>query len=289
MKYTFYFQPLLFTYKLISILLILIIPLLILGCSTASSSFTKKATQLGFRTLLIQGENFKHTIYKNNINHKNILHVYLGSDGTPWFKGRYISNDATPLNPVMLRLMKMDTHPAIYLGRPCYHQHRMPDECNNTLWTNKRYSLPIVNSMVVALKHYIQQHTYNETDKNITLNLFGFSGGGTLAMLIAPRLPQVSTVVTLAGNLDTDRWASHHGYLPLTGSLNPAKQTILSAHIQQFHLLANLDKTVPNFITKPIILKQKNTRYRVLENADHHCCWQSEWLSVLKNINQSQH
>jgi len=264
--------------------------LIITGCSTASSSFATKASQFDFQSLSIQGINFSHTIYENKYaNQKNndtfVLHVYLGGDGTPWFKKRYISNDPTPLNPVMLHLMKMDNSPAIYLGRPCYHQHRMPNECNNTLWTHKRYSSSIVDSMVFALKQYIRQKRNNNVKINI--KLLGFSGGGTLAMLIAPHIQQVSTVVTLAGNLDIDRWASHHGYLPLTGSLNPAKQAPLSNTIQQFHLVGNEDKNAPTFISQPIFLMQKNAHYIIVKNADHHCCWASTWLSLLKKLNQS--
>lgn len=265
---------------------VLIIVFIISGCSSASSSFATKAQQIGFKTTLIQGTNFKHTVYKNNVlTNKKVLHIYLGGDGTPWFKGRYITRDPTPLNPVMLKLMKQDTTTAIYLGRPCYHRqdHRqqMPNHCDPSLWTNKRYSPIVVDSMVEAVKQYIQQHqnvvsdtnNNNNNAKDTDIKLFGFSGGGTLAMLIAPRLKGVSTVITLAGNLDTDVWTTYHGFLPLKGSLNPAKQPPLPAHIQQIHLAGGLDKTVPAFMIKAALKRQPNARYILLENADHHCCW----------------
>lgn len=261
---------------------------IIIGCSTPSASFAKKTMQLDFRPLSLQGLLFTHTIYENDktsslFNTRNVvLHVYLGGDGTPWLKGRYINSDPTPLNPVMLRLMYMDTYPAIYLGRPCYHQHKMEKttHCDYALWTNKRYSMSVVNSMVVALERYIQQ--YNK--HNLTIKLFGFSGGGTLAMLIAPRVQNVTHVVTLAANLDTESWTKHHGYEPLTGSLNPAKQPPLPHAIQQLHLMGKQDKIVPAFLNQPVIEKQHNARYRILKQADHRCCWTSIWSSVLDEL-----
>ena len=59
--------------------------------------------------------------------------------------------------------------------------------------------------------------------------LIGHSGGGTLAVLLAPRIEDVSGVVSIAANLDIDAWADHHNYDRLTGSLNPNSQPTDSA------------------------------------------------------------
>lgn len=257
--------------------IIVILPsLLMLGCSTASSSFAKKVSQSGFQTHYLQGVSYRHTFYKNNAkNHKGILHVYLGGDGTPWFKGRYITKDPTPLKPVMLDLMKSDKSPSIYLGRPCYHQFKMPANCDHSLWTNKRYSQQVVNSMTVALQRYIKQHNIT------TVHLFGFSGGGALAMLIAPNIANVQSVVTLAGNLDTDAWTAYHGYSPLIGSLNPATSPPLAPHIQQFHLVGEKDKNVPISIILSSVERQHNARLIRVKKATHQCCWVNDWQKIL--------
>lgn len=249
--------------------------LLVTGCSTASNTFSTKASQAGFQTQAIIGTRFTHTLYKNRQKNKGVLHVYLGGDGTPWFKGRYITRDPTPLKPIMLALMKMDTTASIYLGRPCYHQRNMPKNCDNSLWTHKRYSPAIVMSMVAALKRYRQQ-------QHIThINLFGFSGGGALAMLIAPHLAETKTVITLAGNLDTTAWTSYHNYAPLIGSLNPATARPLPAHIQQLHIVGGKDKNIPEQLIKPVVQRQPNAKLIRLKQADHHCCWKAYWPNVL--------
>jgi dienelactone hydrolase len=266
--------------KMIGNVLISLLPsLLIVGCSTASSSFANKASQSGFQTHYLQGASYRHTFYKNSDTHnKGILHVYLGGDGTPWFEGRYITKDPTPLKPVMLDLMKRDKTPSIYLGRPCYHQFKMPANCDNSLWTNKRYSQKVVNSMVIALTRYIERHNISH------IRLFGFSGGGALAMLIAPHITQVKQIVTLAGNLDTEAWASYHGYTPLIGSLNPATSPPLSSHIQQLHLVGDKDKNIPFNIIKASLKRQHNAKVMRLKQADHHCCWSKYWDKVLNLV-----
>jgi predicted esterase len=260
-------------------LVVLFPSLLIIGCSTASSSFADKALQSGFQTHYLQGLSYRHTFYKNGYtNNKGILNVYLGGDGTPWFKGRYITKDPTPLKPVMLDLMTIDKTPSIYLGRPCYHQRKMPANCDNSLWTNKRYSPKVVNSMTAALTQYIKQH-------NITnIRLFGFSGGGALAMLMAPQITQVTQVVTLAGNLDTDAWTSYHGYTPLIGSLNPATSSPLSSHIQQLHLVGDKDKNIPINIIKASLERQYTAKVIRLRQVNHHCCWLPHWKRVLASL-----
>jgi hypothetical protein len=241
-----------------------------------------KASQYGFQTIYVQGSNFKHTVYKNKQTPQGLLHVYLGGDGSPWFEGRYITRDPTPLKSVMLDLMKLDKTASIYLGRPCYHQSKMPANCDNSLWTNKRYSHIVVDSMVMALKRYSKQHNIRK------ISLFGFSGGGTLAMLIAPFISEIDTVITLAGNLDTDAWIAYHDYAPLTGSLNPSTKSPLPTHIKQLHLLAKRDKNMPAEIIKSAVKRQNNAQILILDYADHHCCWVKNWKKILGTLHSKR-
>lgn len=251
----------------------------VFGCSTASLNFDRKAKGLGFYSVKIQGLNFTHIVYaNNNSNDKEELHVYLGGDGSPWFKGRYITDDPTPLNPVMLNLMKMDNAPSIFLGRPCYHQFKMPSNCKKSLWTNQRYSLDIVKSMVAAVKSYTRKNNYSK------VKLFGFSGGGALAMLMAGRLQNVTTVVTLAGNLNTDAWVEFHRYLPLIGSLNPSKEPPLRSNIQQVHLVGLMDENIPMTIIEAEVSRQGKATLMLVKDANHYCCWGVIWRQVLMQL-----
>lgn len=178
----------------------------------------------------------------------------------------------------MLRLMGVDKKPAIFVSRPCYYQLKMPSNCKKLLWTNKRYSKVVIESMAQAINKYIQLNKVRE------IRLIGFSGGGTIAMLLAPHIPNVNTVVTLAGNLDIDAWTTYHGYLPLRGSINPATQTSLSTTIKQIHYAAKLDDNVPSFLIQSVASKQKNAEFILLPKADHNCCWVAIWPSILEKI-----
>jgi pimeloyl-ACP methyl ester carboxylesterase len=78
---------------------------------------------------------------------------------------------------------------------------------------------------------------------------FGHSGGGTLAVLLAARLPETVAVVTIAANLDTDAWAAYGGHQDLSGSLSPASCPPLSQQIQQRHYAGGKDRVVPPALT----------------------------------------
>lgn len=268
-------------FRLIVCSLLLLISGLLAGCGSAASAFDQSATGLGLVPQSVAGKDFVHTVYESSTlmgTSRENLHIYLDGDGTPWFDNRYVTDDPTPLKSTVLRLVKQDKGPAIYLGRPCYHQaQQMPTNCTQDLWTSARYSPQVVASMVSALNHYLANKPY----KRVTL--IGFSGGGTLAMLMAPHLPQVTAVITLAGNLDTDAWAQRHGYRPLTGSLNPARQPPLSAAIRQIHIIGADDRNIFPELTKSVLAHQANARLIILPEVDHHCCWEKYLPQILSD------
>jgi pimeloyl-ACP methyl ester carboxylesterase len=73
----------------------------------------------------------------------------------------------------------------------------------------------------------------------------GYSGGGTLAMLLAERLPKTSGVVTVAANLDVDDWAEMHSHAKLADSLSPARRPPLPPRVYQRHYAGGQDQIVP--------------------------------------------
>lgn len=206
------------------------------------------------------------------------MHVYLEGDGTPWLGGRS-AKYPTPRNPLMLKLMRLDTATSVYLGRPCYHGLQQSENCESKWWTSHRYSEQVVNSMAAAL----QKLAGNNQQPVV---LLGHSGGGTLAMLLAERLPNIKAVVTLAGNLDIHAWTQLHHYPPLQGSLNPAERTPLPGHVHQLHLAGGRDRNVPaKFIQRVAASQHQLAEYHYFERYDHTCCWQEIWPAVLNELN----
>lgn len=247
------------------------------GCANPAQRLDARASELGYRRLVIQGDGFSHAAYfKDGRGATNkTLHVYLEGDGTPWIRRRVPAADPTPHNPLMLELMAFDAAPSVYLGRPCYHGMRSV-ACTPDMWTDKRYSEAVVASMSAALSGVSVEYQ--------SLVLLGHSGGGTLAMLLAERQPKVTEVVTVAANLDSERWAAMHKQQPLNGSLNPATRPPLRQSVRQMHFAGEDDDNVPPQLVRDATAQQPRAKFKVYPKQDHSCCWQEVWSEVLGGL-----
>lgn len=206
------------------------------------------------------------------------LHVYLDGDGRPWLD-RVRAHNPTGRSTVALQLMLADPHPALLLGRPCYYQAGIPaPPCEPDLWTEGRYSQPVLGALAEALGRLVSER------QPASLVLVGYSGGGVLALLLAQQQTLPTTVVTLASNLDTEAWTEHHRHLPLTGSLNPAREIMPGSAFRQIHLAGALDGVVPPATTIRYRERHPNAEYRLREDFDHRCCWVEAWPGLLSEI-----
>ena len=259
------------------------IALLAAGCVTSPpASLDREAKAFGFVSRTLDGTKFKHRVYLNRSAGAagGRLHVYLDGDGTPWLGRGRPAADPTPRKPLALRLMALDPAPSVYLGRPCYLGLNRSANCHPWHWTHGRYGEPVVASLTAALRRLLEEGIASD------LVLIGYSGGGALAMLLAERLPRVSAVVTLAGNLDVVRWAQLHGYSPLRGSLNPAERAPLPHRIRQWHWMGERDRNVPPASVRPVLAGGASTRVEVLPDIDHRCCWEEVWPRLLGAMEQ---
>jgi len=250
------------------------------GCASPTDQLIDIANTQKFQRADIKANGFKHFVMRNSVqpDTDKTLHVYLEGDGSPWKYRVLRMRDPTPRSPLMLKLMALDETAAAYLGRPCYNGSFDDTGCSDDLWTSARYSETVVSSMVSALNKLIRRLGARN------VRLFGHSGGGTLAMLIAERVPAVTHVVTLAGNLDTDAWVKHHRYTPLYGSLNPAKRQPLRESVAQWHFMGRKDGVVPPPIVQAYVRAQTNAFGAIIGTFSHGCCWQRLWPSVLIGI-----
>jgi pimeloyl-ACP methyl ester carboxylesterase len=113
--------------------------------------------------------------------------------------------------------------------------------------------------------------------------LVGYSGGGVLAVLLAERLDNVAAVITVGADLDIEAWTQHHGYLPLTGSLNPASST--AAHPwPEIHLYGARDAVVPVATTAAYFARFPHAQRKVMADYDHVCCWVEHWPALWQEI-----
>lgn len=165
----------------------------------------------------------------------NSLHIYLGGDGLPWRTPKQVATDPTSKRSTMLKLMLLSDVDAVYVGRPCYYQ--VTDaRCQGRWWTHDRYHTVVVESLLKVVEQLGEN--YEE------LWLIGYSGGGTLAVLLGNRLTRPVNIVTVNANLDHQAWAEYHHYSPLTGSLNPIDDPAHNPVMQELHWYAKEDQNV---------------------------------------------
>ena len=243
------------------------------ACSSPVIYFDRAAESLGLQRDVVKGTEFDHVLYWQNGDVNRTLHVYLDGDGTP-IRDDYPAQDPTPREPLMLHLLALDPGPAVYVGRPCYHGLAQAHDCENGLWTNARYSERVVSSLAAVVQAIMIARGYEG------VSFFGYSGGGTLAALIAERQPRTKSLVTIAANLDIDAWADHHEQPRLAGSLNPAVRPPLPNHVRQRHYVGRHDRIVPATLLAAA-LRERNTKPIIIDGYDHVCCWADRWQSIL--------
>jgi hypothetical protein len=249
---------------------------LLATCATPAERFDRRATALGFAVIGLQGTGFRHLAYvAGPLERSDTLHVYVEHDGTPWLDLTHPAADPTPRAPLALELMAQDAGPRLFLGRPCYFAPQAEPACAPLLWTHLRYSPEVVASMVAALRRFLAQHPFRH------VVLIGYSGGGTLAWLMAAHVAETSEVVTLAANLDIDEWTRIHGYSPLAGSLDPARMAPLPPAIRQLHYVGGRDRNVPPSVVRSFARRHPEARVIELADFDHECCWIERWPELL--------
>lgn len=245
------------------------------ACATPVDQYERRAATLGLEPLRLTGGGFELRAWRADIDQPGPLHVYIEHDGTPWERPDRYAIDPTPRAPLALELMARDTAPRLLLGRPCHFTGPDP-RCHPLLWTHRRYSQPVIDAMVAALR----AHLGSQPARRVVL--IGYSGGGTIARLMAAELPQVSRVITLAANLDIDLWADLNGYTRLDGSLNPATQPRLGHGVAEHHHAGARDTRVPPAVLRAYAQRHPHARVTEIAGFDHVCCWVEQWPELLR-------
>ena len=217
----------------------LLLALFLASCTTNTIRIERLAATLGMSRSVVEAGGFRSPIFMRGVPvpEDAPLAVFIEGDGVPWRGGREPSLDPTTGDPIALKLLAQTPPPAAYVSSPVLPDMTGP-RCTPERWTMERYSDEIVSSMTEAVRTAAAQA------KARSVVLVGYSGGGVLAVLIAERLDNVAAVITVGANLDIDAWTKHHGYLPLTGSLNPAASTA-EHRWPETHLYGARDANVP--------------------------------------------
>ncbi len=201
------------------------------------------------------------------------IHIYLEGDGFAWFNKHEIAEDPTPEDPVGLRLACEDHSGAtiVFLTRPCHYG--LKRGCTSLDWTFGRFGQKILDVYGEVMDSLKAQYPM------ATFQLYGYSGGGFLALLLGEKRSDVTKITTFAGNLDHAAWTVYHGYSPLTGSLNIEDFEALSK-IEQIHYTGVMDTEVPFCLSKTYKNHFKghgNLKFILIEGYGHVSDWPSVW------------
>jgi len=212
-----------------------------------------------------------------------VLHVYLEGDGVAFITRTRPSSDPTPRDPVAFRLASRHpgSGPVLYLARPCqYVEDADKKGCTEAVWTSDRMHERVVDSVAAALE---QAKPLAGTTK---LALYGFSGGGGIAALLAQRREDITFLGTIAGNLDHRYWTTSLKLTPLHASLNPMDAVMLTAHIPQLHLSGGKDTIIPPGIAERwcrALPKESPCRHHRISDMTHGGAWEDVWPEFLRH------
>jgi pimeloyl-ACP methyl ester carboxylesterase len=249
---------------------------LLSACATPTESFFARAGALGFDVEVQAGTRLRHVVVASAPVADGPVHIYIDHDGLPWRRVDAVSPDPTPRHPLALELMARDTGERIYVGRPCYFGLGGDAGCGAEMWTSRRYADEVVRSLAAVIERRRRADGWPRP-----VVLIGVSGGGTLAWLAAHHLAAVDAVVTVVGSLDVAAWARWHGYSPLAGSRDPAREPALPPSVRQVHFVGGRDTVVPAALTRAFVARQPNARVVEVPGFDHVCCWLERWPALL--------
>lgn len=243
------------------------------GCASPSARLEELARQQNHQLVTLHTSRFDLLVALPNQSQPSTrLRVYLEGDGRAWITSRQPSLDPTPHEPLLARLAMADPQPSIYLARPC--QYLDSPACAPRYWTDARFSNEVLDSLEQALDQLRQRY------KNRDFELIGYSGGGTLALLLAARRNDIAQVQTLAGNLSPRRWAELLGLDPLYGSLEPLDFADRLRELPQRHLSGSEDRVVPASLLDEYAARLGSASCLELQRlvgVEHSVGWLEHW------------
>ena len=253
--------------------------LIFLGCE---SSFRKDLYALAKNSplneqILLNLDHFNVLGWGKNSHSKNV-HVYIEGDGQSWQDPWTISDDPTPPDPMGFRIALADsrTDSILYFARPC--QYIMDQRCTPLDWTSDRFGPKVIQTYHKALD-FIKAKWHIQT-----FTLHGYSGGATVALLIAAQRKDIHSVVTFAPLLDPLSWTTYHRYTPLNGSLSPLKNADRLNQTPQDHFFGLKDTEVPYKISSSyfsVIPQSSINRVHKLPNFTHYSDWPGFWKAYV--------
>jgi len=233
----------------------------------------------GMQLIEIPSNGFVLTSFQRLRNAKAPIRIYIEGDGFAWITRTQASNDPTPKNPLALQLALQDTSPnVIYLARPCQYSLNKSPKCNVSQWTDERFSPEMIKLMNESLNAIKSAHSQQ------SFELIGYSGGATIALMLAAKRDDIVNVRTVAGNLSPKLVNHLHKVSEMPNAVEPITMSNQTASIPQIHFYGKDDKIVPKLIAETYLKSIKDKRCAkviAVENTNHENGWIEVWPILL--------
>ena len=266
------------SYRKLLFALIIFSCLIISGCSFSSY----KAIDPGSLINPMQVVNFTNIPWPlqawiPKVKKSSRLRIYIEGDGRAWLSRSMPSMDPTPKSNLVHNLLSQDsTHDVAYLSQPC--QFVQNSSCSQHVWTFGRYSITALQSMNAVIDKLKTSKKYSE------IELIGYSGGATMALLLAAHRQDVVLIRTVAGNLVPEFTNKLHQVSQMPDALNPLEFTSKLSQIKQIHFVGTKDNIIPIDIANYYLanVANQNNIHIVPVNASHAKGWVEQWQDLLK-------
>jgi hypothetical protein len=228
---------------------------------------------------LVNTGRFVLTAFSRISSPEQPLRVYIEGDGVAWLTRTEPAVDPTPRRAIGLALAAEDPSPnVVYLARPCqFTPTAMNSRCGIPYWTSKRFSLEVIESMNDAVRQFAAR------THGAPLELVGYSGGGAIAVIIAARRTDVTSIRTVCGNLDDEFVNRFHGVSSTDQSQNAIDSASRVANIPQIHFSGAQDRVIPPVVALRFIEAAggRCARALTIPGLSHDGAWTGRWPALL--------
>lgn len=262
--------------------------LLTQGCSlytirASEKNLLKEMDASGFKQSDLPGKLFTLRSFSKILHPEKPVHLYIEGDGRAFLSRQRISKDPTPRSLLVQTLCLRDPEEnIIYLARPCQFTGKTANPgWDEAYWTTRRFAPEVLKEMNHAISVLKKRYQLHE------IHLYGYSGGAAIAILVAAERTDVTTLVTIAGNLNHNAVNILHGVTLMPESLNPIDAASRVSQIRQIHFVGEKDKIIPRAIAEEFVQHLEpaaHARILSVPNATHSTGWESQWPSLLQEI-----
>lgn len=230
------------------------------------------------REVLTAGD-FKLTAFSRITRTDQPVRIYIEGDGLAWVSRTEPSLDPTPVAATGLALAAVDSSAnVVYLARPCQYTPMQDNpRCEMAYWTGKRFAPEVVAAMDAAVGRVASRVPGQPVE------LIGYSGGGAIAVLVAAHRRDVTSLRTVAGNLDVEYINRLHRVSPMPASRNPLDVARQVATIPQIHFAGSQDTVVPPEVARRFAQAAggKCVSTPVVAGVAHDGDWARRWRALL--------